>query len=89
MGLIRVIFILIVVWYVMKLIVRYLIPKVIFYFINRQQNSGETKNHRKPSKEGEMKIKVEHPEQNKKDEDNFGEYVDFEEVEPEQKHEDE
>jgi hypothetical protein len=89
MGLIKVIFILIVVWYVMKLIVRYLIPKAILHFINKQQNFGKTKNNRKSSKEGEIKIKVEHPEQNKKDEGNFGEYVDFEEVEPEQKPEDE
>ncbi len=89
MGLIKVIFILIVVWYVMKLIVRYLIPKAILHFINRQQNFDGTKNNRKPSKEGEIKIKVEHPEQNKKDEGDFGEYVDFEEVEPEQKPEDE
>ena len=42
MGLIKVIFILIVVWYVIKLIVRYLIPKVIFHFINKQQNFDKT-----------------------------------------------
>ena len=89
MSLIKVIFILIVVWYVIKLIVKYLIPKAILHFINRQQNFGETKNNLKSSKEGEIKIKVEHPEQNKKDEGDFGEYVDFEEVEPEQKSEDE
>ncbi len=89
MGLIKVIFILIVVWYVVKLIVRYLIPKAILHFINKQQNFDKTKNNEKPSKEGEIKINVEHSEQNKKDEGDFGEYVDFEEVEPEQKPEDE
>lgn len=89
MGLLKVIFILILIWYVIKLIVRYVIPKAILRFINKQQWAGNDDNRRKPAKEGEINIKMEHPEKNKKDENDFGEYVDFEEVEPEQKPDDE
>ncbi len=89
MGLIKVIFILILIWYVIKLIVRYILPKALLHFINKQQGFGNEYNRRKSAKEGEVNIKMEHPPKSKKDEDDFGEYVDFEEIKPEQKPEDE
>ncbi|VAW29625.1 hypothetical protein MNBD_BACTEROID07-488 [hydrothermal vent metagenome] len=89
MGLLKVIFILILIWYVIKLIVRYVVPKIILRFINKQQGFSNDDNRRKPAKEGEVNIKMEHPSKSKIDEDDFGEYVDFEEVKPEQKPEDE
>jgi len=89
MGLLKVIFILILIWYVMKLVVRYIVPKVILRFINKQWGNGDDDNHQKRPKEGEINIKVAHPTKSKMDEDDFGEYVDFEEVKPEQKPEDE
>ncbi len=89
MGLLKEFFILILIWYVMKLIVRYIVPKVILRFINKRWGNGDDDSRRKPSKEGEINIKVEHPAKSKMDEDDFGEYVDFEEVKPEQKPDDE
>jgi len=89
MGLLKVIFILILIWYVMKLVVRYIVPRAIFHFINKRWGNGDNDNHQKRPKEGEINIKMEHSEKSKKDEDDFGEYVDFEEIKPEQKPEDE
>ncbi len=89
MGFLKVIFILILIWYVMKLIVRYIVPKVILRFINKQWGFGDDESSRKKPKEGEINIKMDHPSKNAKDDDDFGEYVDFEEVNPEQEKEDE
>ena len=89
MSLLKVIFILILIWYVIKLIVRYVIPKAIFHFLNKQQNTEGSAKKRKTSKEGEINIKMEHPHKSKKEEDNFGEYIDFEEIKPEKKQKDE
>jgi hypothetical protein len=73
----------------MKLFVRYILPKTILHFINKQWGSGDDNNHQKRPKEGEINIKMEHPPKSKKEEDDFGEYVDFEEIKSEQKPEDE
>ncbi len=89
MGLLKVIFIFILIWYVIKLIVRYILPKAFFHFLNKQQGFGNDDIRRKRPKEGEINIKMEHSPKNQKDGDDFGEYVDFEEVEPEQKTDDE
>jgi hypothetical protein len=89
MGFLKVIFILLLVWYVIKLIFKYIVPKAILRFINKQQGFGNEGSHRKPAKEGEINIKMEHPSKSKKEDDDFGEYVDFEEVKPEQKSENE
>ncbi len=89
MGLIKVFFILILIWYVIKLIVRYILPKALLHFINKQQGFANADFRRKSAKEGDVNIKMEHPPKSKKEEDDFGEYVDFEEIKPEQKPEDE
>ena len=88
MGLLRAIFILILVWYVMKLIIRYILPKAFFHFLNKRGFATNESRQKKP-KEGEINIKMEHPPKSKKDDNDFGEYVDFEEVKPEQKPENE
>jgi len=89
MGLFKVFFILVIVWYVMKLIIRYIVPKAILHFIKKRQGFGNNDNSRKQPKEGEIHIKMDRPPKNGKNDKDFGEYVDFEEVKPEQKPEDE
>ncbi len=87
MGLLKVIFILLLVWYVVKLIVRYVAPRAFYHFLKKRGfDTGEGR--RKRPKEGEMKINVD-PDAERKDDSDFGEYVDFEEIKPEQKKEDE
>ena len=85
MGLFRIIFILILVWYVIKLIIRYVLPKALFHFINKQQGFDNETSGTSHTKKGKVNIKMEHPPKRKKEQDDFGEYVDFEEVKPEQK----
>ena len=88
MGLLKVIFILLLVWYAAKLFARYILPRAFFHFLKKRGfDVGE--DHQKRPKEGEMNIKVDHPSGNRKEKDDFGEYVDFEEIKPEQKKEDE
>jgi hypothetical protein len=88
MGLLKVIFILLLVWYVTKLLIRYVLPKAFLHFLRKRGfDTGE--NYQKPPKEGEMNIKVDHPAGDRKEKDDFGEYVDFEEIKQEQKSEDE
>ena len=89
MGALKVVFILFLIWYVIKLVFKYIVPKAILRFINKQQGFGSDGTHRKQPKEGEVNIKMEHPPKSKKEDDDFGEYVDFEEVKPEQKSENE
>jgi len=89
MSLLKVIFILILVWYVIKLIIRYILPKAILHFINKQWGFGDDNSSGKMPKEGEVNIKMDHQSKNAKDDADFGEYVDFEEVNPEQEKEDE
>ncbi len=84
MGLLKVIIIFLLVWYVMKLFVRYVAPKLFYHFLKKRGfDMGESRRER--PKEGEMNIKVDHPEETRKKMDDFGEYVDFEEIKPEQK----
>jgi len=83
-ALLRFIFIVALVYYGFKLVARYVMPWVITRFIKKQQqkfndmngvnnSSYDTKN------EGEVHIKIKKPKSAKND-DGFGEYVDFEDV---------
>ena len=88
MGLLKVIFIFLLVWYVTKLFVRYVLPKAFFHFLKKRGFDTGDYDQQRP-KEGEMNIKVEHPANDRKEKDEFGEYVDFEEIKPEQNKDDE
>jgi hypothetical protein len=87
MGILKVIFILLLVWYGIKLIFKYLLPKVLLRFLRKHGFGAEPD--MPAGKEGEMKIKVKHFAERRKDDGEFGEYVDFEEVKPEQNEKDE
>jgi len=82
--------ILLVVWYGTKLFFKYALPWLILHFINKQQDKF-SQGYENPAKkkEGEVKIKMEKQEKPTTSDSNFGEYVDFEEVEPEKEPEDE
>jgi hypothetical protein len=60
-------------------------------FVKKQQKKyGEFFDQQETKKKGDVEIKVNKKKNKGKDEDTFGEYVDFEEVDPEQdKHKDE
>lgn len=82
MTFLRVIFILILTYYLFKLVGRYLLPWLLKRFMKNvqnkySQNAGNTNNQSK--KEGEVNIKYSPKDKKNKDED-IGEYVDFEDL---------
>ena len=86
----RFVIVLLVIWYGTKLIIKYVLPWLLMRFINKQQknfdnysNPGNTKG------EDGVNKKKEKSETRKKGDPLFGEYVDFEEIEPDQEHKDE
>ena len=86
----RFVVVLLVIWYGIRLIVRYVVPWLIMRFINKQQkNFDNYRQSEKQQKEGEVNIKNGKSETRKKDDGQFGEYVDFEEIEPDQENKDE
>lgn len=81
----RFVFVLLLVWYGTKLIIKYVVPWLLMRFLNKQKENFDK--YSKPDqnyKEGEVNIKDEKNKAKKKDDTQFGEYVDFEEVEPDQ-----
>ncbi|MFK5856905.1 MAG: DUF4834 domain-containing protein [Bacteroidota bacterium] len=83
-ALLRFIFIVVLVYYGFKLIARYVMPWVIARFIKKQQekfnNMGGFPNPNSNTRdEGDVHIKTKKPNSTKND-DGFGEYVDFEDV---------
>ncbi len=86
----RFVIVLLVIWYGTKLIIRYVLPWLIMRFINKQQKNFDNFNRPGNSKkEDEINIKKGKSENRKKDDTSFGEYVDFEELEPDQDNKDE
>jgi len=84
-GIFTFIFVLLVVWYGTKFFVKYALPWLILHFINKQQDKYRNGfGASDPKKEGEVKIKVDGSDKTKTSDTGFGEYVDFEEVEPDQ-----
>ncbi|MBN2747502.1 MAG: DUF4834 family protein [Bacteroidales bacterium] len=84
-GFLRVLFILIIVYYVFKLLVRYVFPFFVKrYLSNFQKKFYESNPHLDPnqttSKDGEVKVKRKTSDDRKGKPDNFGEYVDYEEI---------
>ncbi len=86
MGFIKFVFFVIIIYYLFKLVARYVMPYLLSLFIKRAQdqmmgnmsaNSG-TKN---TKKEGEVSVKTNPKKSPKAHKGNIGDYVDFEEVE--------
>lgn len=81
----RFLFVLLIIWFVTRLIFRYVVPWFIMRFVKKQQDKyNEYFQNQETRNEGDVKIKVNKTETINKDKDPFGEYVDYEEVEPEQ-----
>ena len=78
-----------VVWYITKLIFQYILPHFISSYVNRKMGWDKKNDRYSSPKEGEIHIKMDPSSQNQKDDKDFGDYVDFEEVKPEQKLDDE
>jgi uncharacterized protein HemY len=86
----RFVVVFLVVWYAIRLIIKYLVPWLIMRFINNQQKNFDSyRQSQQKQKEGEINIKKGKEETRKKDDGHFGEYVDFEEIEPDQENKDE
>ncbi|MBE0651814.1 MAG: hypothetical protein IH595_13355 [Bacteroidales bacterium] len=86
----RFVFVLLVIWYGTKLIIKYVLPWLIMRFIKKQQKNFDNYGHSENvNGDGEVNIKKEKSEAQKKDDALFGEYVDFEEIEPDQENKDE
>jgi hypothetical protein len=86
----RFVFVLLVIWYGTKLIIKYVLPWLIMRFINKQQKNFDNYNRTDDVKgEGGVNINKEKSTTKKKGDALFGEYVDFEEIEPDQEHKDE
>lgn len=77
MQLLRTILIIVLVYYMVKLIARYVLPLLARYFIRKAQNDIQAKEG-KSKKQGEMNI--EYSPDKKQPTDKLGEYVDYEEV---------
>ncbi len=80
----RFIFVVVLIYYGFRLVVRYVVPWMIARFMKKQQDKFNqmggfnNPNHNQP-KEGDVNIKTTQTHKSKKD-DGFGEYVDFEDV---------
>ena len=80
----RFIFIVFIIFYGIKLFVRFALPWLLARFMKKQQDkfnnmSGFPNNNQNRTKDGEVHIKTK-PSNNAKDDSDFGEYVDFEDV---------
>ncbi len=78
MQLLRTILIIIIVYYAIKLFVRYVLPLLARYFIRRSVKNFEKQFHPEERPPGEMNIK--HPPEKKQRLDDLGEYIDYEEI---------
>lgn len=86
----RFVFVLLVIWYGTKLIIKYVLPWLIMRFINKQQkNFDNFRSQENNKEEGEINIKKGKNKAKKKDDSLFGEYVDYEEIKPDQDHKNE
>lgn len=83
MQLIRTILIIIIVYYLVKLFARYVLPLIARYFIKKSIKNFENQNQANSPKNGEVNIKYK-PDKTKSL-DNLGEYIDYEEIEDDQK----
>ncbi len=81
----KILFILLIIWYGAKLFFKYVIPWFIVRFINKQQkkyNNQYKNNHSSENKDG-IEVEIKKPQKAKSDKPDFGEYVEYEEVDDE------
>jgi len=82
MQLLRTIIIILIVYYLFKLVARYVMPWVAKYFINKAaQNFQESYDEPQQKKEGE--VTIDYKPEKKTKLDDLGEYVDYKEVKDE------
>ncbi len=79
MQLLRTILIIVIVYYVFRLFIRYVLPLLAKYFLKRTQKNYQKQYEKPKRKVGD--ITIEHTPEKKKELDNMGEYVDYEEIE--------
>ena len=85
MGFIKFVFFVIVIYYLFKLIARYVMPYLLSLFIKRAQdqmmgNMSNNSGAKSSKKEGEVSVKTNPQKTSKANKGNIGDYVDFEEV---------
>jgi len=78
MQILRTILIIIIVYYAAKLFARYVLPLLARYFIRRTQKTYQKQYQQPKKKMGEMN--VEYQPEKKKELDDLGEYIDYEEI---------
>jgi len=83
-ALLKFILVIILIYYGLRLTIRYVVPWLLARFVAKQQEkfnnmNGFQNQSQGNRQDGDINIKKEKPDQNKDDSD-FGEYVDFEEV---------
>ena len=78
MQILRTILIIVFVYYTVKLFARYVLPLLARYFIRRSQKAYQKQYQQPKRKMGEMNVEYE-PEK-KKELDDLGEYIDYEEI---------
>ena len=78
MQILRTILIIIIVYYAAKLFARYVLPLLARYFIRRSKKTYQKQYQQPKRKMGEMNVEYE-PEK-KKELDDLGEYIDYEEI---------
>ncbi len=86
MGLLKFLFFVIIIYYSLKLIGRYIMPYLISIFIKKAQdrmmgNPSDNMRQKKSKKEGEVSIDSVPRKSSKTNKENLGDYVDYEEVE--------
>ncbi len=67
-------------YYAMKLFLRYILPWLLGRYVRKQQERYGAARNPGMKKEGDVRIKKD-PTEKKNDDQDFGEYVDFEEIE--------
>ncbi len=78
-AIIRFIFVLVLVYYAFKLTIRYVLPWILTRFVKKQQEKYDDMNTNYTSGDGEVHVKTKTTNKAKHESD-FGEYVDFEEI---------
>jgi hypothetical protein len=84
--LLKFLFVIVLIYYGMKLFLRYGMPWLLNMFLKKQQEkfsnmSGFSKSDINERPEGEVYIKTDSKQKEKDNVDDFGEYIDFEDVE--------
>ena len=84
MGFLKFLFIVILIYYLLRLIGRYVMPYLISVFIRRAQDrmmGNDGTQQKRAKKEGEVSIDSAPKKSTKASKENLGDYVDFEEIE--------